>query len=108
MSQRREWPIRADGFMLIEDHCEDGEWSGYAKSGDNQGNILWETEAVPIRVMKPGDVVLSREEAEKVHIGHLGLRDYLIATGRPGLIDEVLQPVNAAIAILDRAMKETQ
>lgn len=72
MDESYNWPVRADGYMLIEYHSEDGKWAGYAESGTNGGK-----EAVPIRVMKPGDVVLSSSEVQRLKNTLMVARDYL-------------------------------
>lgn len=46
-----DWPVIEDGWLVLEDHCEDGHWSGSASSRKG-GNIVWETEAIPIKVLR--------------------------------------------------------
>lgn len=59
---KHEWPFERYGAMLVEGQNEDGEWDGYAVSGKAGGNIRWDTEAIDVAIIRPGEIVLSREE----------------------------------------------
>lgn len=62
----QEWPLERHGAMLIEAHSEDGTWAAYAESGPAKGNITWETEAIPVAILRPKEIVLSREEFDRI------------------------------------------
>lgn len=63
----REWPVNPEGFLLIEDHSEDGEWSGHAFSYDpRRASLALASADVHAVVLKSHhDAVLASIEADK-------------------------------------------
>jgi hypothetical protein len=45
------WPVNKTGWLVIEEHCEDGTWDGSATSEDpRRANLFWK-DAIEIVVM---------------------------------------------------------
>lgn len=53
-----EWPFKRYGAMVPDSQSEDGAWDGFASDGPGKGNIVWETESVPIAVLRPDDAIV--------------------------------------------------
>jgi len=60
------WPKKPTGWLVIEDHSEDGSWSGHAYSYDPRGQSVHAEGAVPISLQSPKDTIeVPREVWEK-------------------------------------------
>ena len=55
-----EWSFKRYGALVPDGQSEDGTWDGYAMSGPPRGNITWETEAVPVAVLRQSDVIVPK------------------------------------------------
>ncbi len=54
----QDWPMCRYGAMVPDSMSEDGTWSAFAESGPATGNIIWETEAVPVSILLPGEIIV--------------------------------------------------
>lgn len=60
--QGLEWPLDRYGQMVIEDHCEDGTWSGQVASGYSTGaNLAWQ-DPIDMMIRLPGEITISRDD----------------------------------------------
>lgn len=48
-----EWPVKPNGWLIIEDHSEDGSWSGHAYSYDPRGSSINAEGARPVWLTPP-------------------------------------------------------
>lgn len=98
-----KWPIKNEFFVEIEDHSEDGSWSGYAhseefpKGSDSRKAVL----------LEPDTIQVPRELWEKVQKVRGILREVTSETWilKASDLNRLLSKAREALALLDRKKK---
>ena len=90
-----EWPLKRYGQLSFDSESEDGSWDGYSVSGDNTGaNLAW-IDPAEVALIKPDEIVLSRETLYRAFAKALNVEDAWGWTTGKDIADALFGKINS-------------